>query len=187
MGKPGNLKKGFYDVKGKGSPGKMERWRNSFTDKHGGKLIHVESVILGLLLLGLLEYNNCPLILVVLIPAIVVFVLPILIGVFQTLAVLTAVLFSLIWGFLALLFAGGLLNSLPIGIFCGIAAYFISFRVHKNYSGIQFHGFQRKDGGVPHTPAEVSDRFIKQAVVFCPKCGRRITSADGICDFCDRT
>lgn len=163
----------------------LQNTRESFLKLRGGKLISVEAIVTAIIILFVMIIKNNESIGVSLVvAAIVAFVFPILIGVFKALAWLAAVLFSLIWGIIGFSIIEAITNDFVlIGFVGGIIIFLLSFRIHKNYSGLTFRGVTRKnmDGAL------FEDSYIeKEEVKFCPICGRRITSSSGICDVCNK-
>ena len=165
--------------------GKLENTRNNFLKLRGGKLISVESIVLAFIIMFVMTVvkNSSPY-LALAVAAIVAFVFPILVGVVKTLAWFAAVLFSLIWGILGFSIIGAIAGgSVLIGLIGGIIVFLISFRIHKNYSGLTFQGVTRKN--TDNTSIENS-YVEKESVKFCSNCGRRITSLSGVCDVCNK-
>lgn len=166
---------------------KLEDTRNKFLKMRGGKLISVEAVMLAFVVFFAMtvEKNASPYLALV-IAFIVGFVFPILVGAFKSLAWLAAILFSLVWAFLGFVFAGAIAGgSVLVGLLSCIIVFAISFMIHKNYSGLTFQGFTRKNNNSVSNMTMVDKNSHSEAVVFCPKCGRRITSYDGKCDVCN--
>lgn len=160
--------------------------RENFLRLRGGKLISVESYVLGFIVLFVMNLvKNYSIPVSCMVALIVGFVFPILIGVFKSLAWIAAVAFSLIWGVLAYGIAGAIAhNSLIIGLLAGLIVFVVSFVIHKNYSGLTLHGVSRNNNS--QEVQITTEETTYESVAFCPKCGRRIHSIDGRCDFCDR-
>lgn len=165
--------------------GKLEDTRNSFTKLRGGKLISVEAIILGLVVcfILMLEKNVSPF-LSLGAAFIVGFIFPILVGIFKSFAWLASILFSAVWGILALIIAGALANSnILVGLLVGLIVFAISFIVHKNYAGLSFQGVKKKNRDSQTVSVEYK---VQEKVSFCSKCGRRIRTIDGRCEVCDK-
>lgn len=165
---------------------KAEIIRDNFLKMKGGKLISVEAYILAFVVLFILTIvkNISPFISLI-VAFVIGFIFPVFIGTFKLLAWLAAVLFSLIWAFLAFVIVGAIANeSVLAGLLAGVVFFIISFIVHKNYSGLLFQGISTKR--VDQQISTSLDEPIYEAVKFCPKCGRRIRTIDGCCDTCDR-
>ena len=161
--------------------------RENFLRLRGGKLISIESYVLGFVVLFVVNIvKNYSMPVSCIVALIVGFVFPILIGLFKSLAWIAAVAFSLIWGVLAYGIVGAIAhNSVILGLLGGIIVFAISFVIHKNYSGLVFQGVSRNDNNQQQAQI-TTDETTYEAVAFCPKCGRRIHSIDGRCDFCGR-
>lgn len=159
--------------------------REDLLKMRGGKLISVEAYALAIVVFFILiMVKNASLITSLIIAAAVGFVFPIVVGIFKSLAWLAAVLFSIVWAILAYAFIGTILSgSVLVSIVSGIIFFFVSFFVHKNYSGLTFQGVSKKTNNQQVVSVEEP---VYENVKFCPKCGRRIRALDGKCDFCDR-
>jgi|BioPla2DNA2_1021312.scaffolds.fasta_scaffold04096_2 hypothetical protein len=166
--------------------GKWENTRNSFVKMRGGKLISIESVILAFVVFFVLTMvKNASPYLSLVVAFVVGFVFPILVGTFKSLAWIAAILFSLVWAFLGFVIVGAIADgSILIGIVGAVILFAISFAIHKNYSGLSFQNINNKTNNTENIV--INNSSIKENVVFCPKCGRRIRSVDGRCDTCDR-
>lgn len=164
---------------------KLKKIRNNFLKLRGGKLISVESIVLAFIIafVMIVVKDNSPYLAFV-VAVIVAFIFPILVGVVKTLAWFAAILFSLIWGILGFIIAYAIAeSSVLIGGISGIVIFLISFKIHKNYSGLTFQGVTRKN----KDKISLENSYIeKESVKFCPNCGRRITSLNGICDVCNK-
>lgn len=163
--------------------------RDNFLKMRGGKLISIEAYVLGAIVFFAICIKNGWEVwsgFVGLFAALIVgFLFPILVGMFQSLAWLAAVFFSLIWAFVAFVFAAAMTeSSIVVGLLAGVIFFALSFIAHKNYSGIRFQGISKKRGG--QQVQAISSEPAQEAVSFCPKCGRRIRSEDGRCDTCDK-
>lgn len=166
---------------------KSSSTREKFIKMRGGKLISVESVILGVaIFFVLLIVKSASPYLALAIAFGVGFVFPILIGVFKVLAWIAAIVFSLLWALMAGVLVGAIAsNANLISVLIGIVIFAISLVIHKNYSGLTFQGITRKKSEnvlLKNSGANIP----KESVKFCPKCGRRIVSLNGLCENCDR-
>ena len=164
---------------------KLKKIRNNFLKLRGGKLISVESIVLAFITMFVMIVvrKNSPY-LALAVAAIVAFVFPVLVGVIKTLALFVAALFSLIWGILGFSIFGAITGGSLLSRFvAGIVIFLISFRIHKNYSGLTFQGVTRKN---MDSISLESSYVEKESVKFCPICGRRITSPSGVCDVCNK-
>ncbi len=156
--------------------------RENFLKMRGGKLISIESIVLGFVILFVMNaIKGYSMGISAVVALIIGFVFPIVVGMFKPLAWIVAIIFSLIWALLI----GGIVGAFSawIGVVVGIVVFIISFRIHKNYSGIMFQGIKSKNK--TDITYESTDS-VSETVTFCPKCGRRIKSIDGLCDYCDR-
>ncbi len=165
---------------------KLNSIRENFLRLRGGKLISIESYVLGFIVLFVMSFvKNYSMPVSCVVALIVGFVFPILIGVFKSLAWIAAVAFSLIWALLANGIAGAISHdSVIIELLAGLIFFAISFVIHKNFSGLTFQGVRRNNNS--QEVQITTEETTYETVAFCPKCGRRIHSVDGRCDFCDR-
>lgn len=166
---------------------KIEDIRNNFTKMRGGKLISVESVVIAFIIFLIMSMKDDGLLYPgMFIGIIVAVVFPIIVGTFKTVAWLVAIIFSLLWALIGGVIGGAFFGgSALIALLIGGVIFLISFRIHKNYSGITFQNINKKNGSDVNFIKD-TDFKPKESICFCPKCGRRITSADGTCDACDR-
>lgn len=166
--------------------GRLGKIRNSFVNMRGGKLISIESVILALALLIVLLFEEDILPLFSVIVAVTVgFIFPILAGTFKFLAWITAIFFSLFWALLGFVIISAITDeSTLIGLVVAVILFAISFCIHKDYSDLTFHNINNKTYN--HENMAMNNMVVKENVIFCQECGRRITTADGRCDRCNR-
>ena len=163
---------------------KLRNIRNNFLKMRGGNLISIESVILAFVVLFILTMikNTSPYFALV-IAFIVGFAFPILVGTFKSSAWIAAILFSLLWAMLGFITVIAVTDgTLLPGLLTAFVIFAIGFVVHKNYSGFSFRNISRK----VNTNITIDNSVEKENVIFCPKCGRRISTADGKCDICDK-
>ena len=160
--------------------------RENFLRNRGGKLISVESYILAFIVFFFLNLTKEQSMEVSLFFAFIVgFIFPVIIGIFKTLAWIAAAVFSLLWGALAFAIVGEIVKgSTLIAILAGIIFFAISFIVHKNYSGLLFREIASKSMDTQTEIIKSEEKSSK--LLFCPKCGRCIRSADIGCDICNR-
>jgi hypothetical protein len=119
---------------------------------------------------------------------IVGFVFPILVGTFESLAWLAALLFSFLWAVVVYCLVWELAGkSAAPALLAGLVFFVVSFTFHKHYSGLSFQELfrQTKKSNIESTGRAAANMSAQTAVMFCPKCGRRVQS-DGRCDFCDK-
>ena len=165
---------------------KIISWRNNFLKMRGGKLISIESIILGLSMFFLMQGYSTATILIV--AAIVAFVFPILFSLFKGFAWVATIVFSILWASLAAQIVGELVNTnAVVRVLVGIIVFLISFFVHKNFAGLTFHTIKinRNHNSINRSINVSKQSYECESVSFCPKCGRRIHSKDGRCDICD--
>lgn len=163
---------------------KNEGLRNSFLRMRGGKLISIESIVLAFVVFFVLAVvKDVPQFAALVAAVAVGFVFPILVGLFKSIAWVAAILFSLIWAFVAYFLAENMANG-SVGFLAGVIIFVISFMVHKNYSGLSFHGVGQKK--LDQKTVSADHIKAQERVSFCPKCGRRIRGLDGRCEVCDK-
>lgn len=91
----------------------------------------------------------------------------------------------MVWAFFGFLIAAGITGeSILIELISAVILFAISFVIHKNYSSLSFRDIRSRTNDTENIV--MNDSFIKENVVFCPKCGKRIRNIDGKCDTCDR-
>jgi len=165
---------------------RVENLRKSFVKMRGGKLISIESFILGVVVfLILMIENNASPVFSLIVALVVGFVFPILVGIFKSLAWIAAILFSMVWAILGFVIGSAITDGfILIGLLGAVIFFTISFAIHKNYSGLSFQNIISKTNKTENIV--VNNSPVKEQVMFCPKCGRRIRTADGKCDTCDK-
>lgn len=161
--------------------------RKHLLKMRGGKLISAEAYILAMIAFCVLsiEYNDdISQWLAFGVAIIIAFVFPVIVGLIKTLAWLVAIIFSLMWALFAGILGWGFSNeSVTVGLLVALICFVVSFFIHKNYSGLTFHGMGRRY--IHKKQAIVMDEPKYERIQFCPTCGRKL-SDNGICDYCDR-
>jgi hypothetical protein len=167
-----------------GKKTKLGITREKFLKMRGGKLISIESGILGVMtfLVLAMKWGEEKLVAAIAVALIVGFAFPILVGSFKSLGWVSAVLFSLMWAILAFNI-GKMIGSFFPGLLLGILFFAIVFFIHKHYAGLQFRTVSVKNDEQQVVP---TSEPTYESVIFCSKCGRRIRAIDGRCEFCDK-
>lgn len=171
-----------------------------------GRLIRIESDVLGIVLFIVLVVNNVNIWLSIGIGVAVVFLFPIFIKIFNFVGWVAAFIFSIFWAILCI-FILDLIPGVPSIIYfvTFVIVFIISMTVHKVYSGLRapkikgtgvhLSGiFHKSSGGdsdefnvLPHSKSQtVNNEYQFSQVVFCKECGRRISSEDGKCPYCNK-
>lgn len=182
-------------------------FRNRYLNNaSGGKLIRVESGILGVVIFLTMATNNMNIWVSIITGTVIAFAFPFLLRLFSFLGWIATFLFSFLWAALAFslidLIPG--LGFLPPLIAAAIV-FIISYNVHKAYSGLYIpsmkaHNLNLKTIFTPTSTDDSADEFVlpdeahgltrieeikTEKVIFCPDCGRRIKSENGKCTYCD--
>ena len=149
-------------------------------------LVYIESFVLGFMALFIMDlgYNHSTFESLI-VALIVGFVFPILIRKFKPLALIAAVAFSFSWSILAYNIVTSVANnSAIVGLLCGLGVFAISYVLHKKYSRLMIQDVRENNND--QQAQMTTHEITHETVTFCPKCGRRIHSIDGRCDFCNR-
>lgn len=162
--------------------------------RSGDKLIHTESVILGIVAffvaLTQLDIGFVPSLITA---AVVIFVFPMLAGLITAFAWFVAIVFSAIWAVVAYFIGGAILGDSPVaGALIAVVVFVISFFLHKIFSGLGYssvdkHVMDSIDSAAANT--EVTGRNMQQMAgtntgSFCSHCGQPIKPGSQFCTQC---
>lgn len=158
--------------------------RKNIIKRRGGKLISIESYVLGFIVLFVLMMAEFSTPVSCIFAFLFGFGFPILIESFKTFVWISTVAFSLIWGIMSYIIASSIAhNSVIWGLLGGIIVFTISFLMHKTHYESTLNS-EKEEVNIQQTQVTAPESNY-EAVSFCPKCGRRIHSIDGKCDFCN--
>ena len=169
----------------------ISSWKLFMQMKRGSKLIIGEAAVLWWFLFIFITVLSESVEKAVVISAILAVAYICCLGLFKTFAWLFALVFSVFWGLLGY-FVSYEFSSRSIGISLIVAVimFIISMFLHKTYSGLYFSDLSESYANIKekrnrqNAASNISSKA--ESVRFCDKCGRRITSQDGKCSFCDK-
>ena len=115
--------------------------REGFVDMDmGDKIIHIESIIMGIagFIVGI-AFLDLGLVVSLIVGGMVAFVFPWLVGLFTIFAWIATIFFSLVWAVVGYFIGGALLgNSVIAGVLVAIIVFISSFFAHKVFAGLGF-------------------------------------------------